>query len=150
MGRQDGQFLRAFFNYLCETPKLPKLVLESERKTIFLHFRATIAIYASIFFWIGSWNLLTEQQPYGENDQHSFELFVDGYSRELSYILVGVTILFATDTLYGNAGLPGGYYPPLMICTTKFAILPRAIIGLVGSGTIVLHYFAPFFCPPFL
>ena len=134
-GSKDVLLLKAYFNYLCGCkPGFPKFVLDSEKHSIFLHLRATVAIYASLIFWIGSWNLLTEEHPYGQNGQRSFELFADGFSREACYVGVGTVLLLATDTLYGNAGLPGGFYPPSMFCTKNYAILPRAIVGLLGSS----------------
>jgi hypothetical protein len=132
----DTKFLRAFGRYLCEWRcALPKLILDSEKSTVFMHVRASVAIYGSILFWLGSWSLLTEPIPYSTSDPSStFELLQDGLSREVSYFLMGIVLLFLTDTLYGNAGLTGGYYPPAMMCVSTWSTLPRAVIGLLGSG----------------
>lgn len=137
MGRRekDLEFLRAYYAYLCSwRPRWPKVMLDSERQTIILNIRAAIAIYGSILFWIGTWNLLTEPQPYGVREERTWELLDDSFHRELSFLIIGIVLLVTTDTLYGNAGIQGGYYPPDMICTNPYALLPRAIVGLIGSG----------------
>ena len=133
-GKRDWAFWRAFVHYLCGCRTFPKIFLPSEKKVFIFYIRAVTAIYGSIIFWVGSWNLLTEAHPYTTNGDSTFELFNDDISRELFYMLVGGVFLFLTDTLYGNAGLPGGYYPPSMLCATTWSALPRVIVGLLGSG----------------
>lgn len=59
-------------------------------------FRALGAIHAGIVFWVGSAGLLT-----------SDALFEPTLVREIVYTLVGLAIVISTDTLRGNAGLPG-------------------------------------------
>ena len=109
-------------------------MLESERRVILTRLRAFISIYGSIIFWVGSWGLLTEALPYGENGSNSFQLFGDSKWREIGYSSVGIAILLFTDTLYGNAGLPGGYLPPNVFCLSPTTTSIRAILGLLGSG----------------
>jgi len=64
---------------------------------VVLVIRAVISVEVSILFWVGCSGILT-----GE------DLFPNSRKRELLYLLVGVILLVATDTLRGNAGLPGG------------------------------------------
>jgi hypothetical protein len=131
--KKDKAFLRAFAEYLCKC-KRPQIVLESERNTISLHLRATIAIYGSVIFWVGGWNLLTEAYPHPFDPDAKFQLFPDGMDRELFYAGLGLALMISTDTLYGNAGLSGGYYPPSILCSSMYGSITRTIVGLLGSG----------------
>eukprot|EP00048_Salpingoeca_helianthica_P007839 m.115327 g.115327 ORF g.115327 m.115327 type:complete len:607 (-) comp14447_c1_seq1:957-2777(-) len=135
---RDGEYLNAYWRYLfvwrCAPPPL---ALPSEKKTLMTHARAGIAIYGSIIFWIGSWNLLSESQPYTTRENsRSFELFDDSMFREFFYMITGLGLLILSDTLYGNGGLGGGYFPQSESFTSTIPLLIRAILGLVGSVLI--------------
>ena len=47
--------------------------------------------------------------------------------------------MLCTDTLYGNAGLGGGYYPPSILCLSPLFSLCRIVAGLIGTFPYVTH-----------
>lgn len=93
--------------------------------------RSVCSILGSILFWLGSWNLLTASLSTGLEEEGVF--FSSSGAREIGYTTIGFTLLVITDTLYGNAGLEGGFYPPRQYLFTKWFTVVRCTFGLIGS-----------------
>lgn len=117
---------------------LPPLCKEEEWHTLVLNFKAAIAIYSSIIFWVGTWDILSEPMSRlaggGENDSNDpvYVLLAPSFQRELLYFFSGIFLMMITDTLYGNAGMPGTYFPETCHWNEHVVIF-RVIFGLVGS-----------------
>ncbi len=85
-------------------------------------------------FWVGGWDFLTLRMKEDGTRARYFELFADSKWRETFYLIIGLGLMAATDTLYGNAGFLGGYFPPKSpFLEKKSVMMLRATIGLFGS-----------------
>ena len=98
------------------------------------YLRAIVSLWASQLFWVGIWNVLTIQLSL--QDRRTFELFPDTPYREAGYVLVGLALLLLTDTLYGLGGLHGGLWPPAPGLHTRWVLVPRVLVGLLGGALV--------------
>jgi hypothetical protein len=96
-----------------------------------LHGRAALAMHASIMFWVGACNLLSESLHFAHKE--SWILMEASLERELLYLTVGILLLLVTDTLYGNAGLPGSYLRDMSHWKDTRYIVVRTVASLIGS-----------------
>ena len=109
----------------------------NELHDIRFYVRSMCSIYGSILFWMGCWNLLTERFSRriteADDGPESFQIIEASGAREIGYTSVGFSLLLITDTLYGNAGLRGGYLPPKPIFVSRWFTVARCTVGLLGS-----------------
>ena len=91
--------------------KLHKFCTSSERAHFRLVVRASIAIHSSILLWVGSWDLIAveKRRDHVTDDDALFRSSIATY---VIYTVLGSLLCIATDTLYGNAGLDGGFLHP--------------------------------------
>jgi hypothetical protein len=108
-----------------------RLVLPEEIPPLTYYSRAFASMFGSILFWLGSWNLLTESLS--SRDEQSGQFFTRSGAREIVYSALGLFFLLITDTLYGNAGLRGGFLPPKKFLSSSVMVSLRCVFGLLGS-----------------
>lgn len=108
---------------------IPPLFSLNEWENIKLYCRAGLAIHSSILFWIGGYDILYYTSTPSDGTKSLFEPSV---WREIMYIMSGLLLMILTDTVYGNAGLPGGYFPEFCIESTPLLVI-RALCGLIAT-----------------
>jgi hypothetical protein len=107
------------------------LCSKDEYQTILVNARAAIAMHSSILFWVGAWNLLSE--PMNDSNGNTIYLIIQpNLYREIIFFTIGVLLLIITDTLYGNAGMPGTFFPETCHWN-KAMVIFRIVFGLIGS-----------------
>eukprot|EP00053_Salpingoeca_punica_P003996 m.46477 g.46477 ORF g.46477 m.46477 type:complete len:399 (-) comp12544_c0_seq1:321-1517(-) len=89
---------------------------EEDRKRLVVYARAFLALYGSIIFWIGAWDLITESRVLsarrsGELPRQHWEAIIHGRAREILCLVLGYLGVVLADTHYGNAGLSGTWWP---------------------------------------
>jgi hypothetical protein len=135
----SSQFVKFGRALTCGLNKyLPPLCKAEEWETIQINARAAIAMHSSIIFWVGAWNILSEPmwKARGGSDldtnEEVYVMLNPSLQREILYLILGIFMMMITDTLYGNAGMPGTYFPETCHWDQHVVIF-RVMFGLVGS-----------------
>jgi hypothetical protein len=97
------------------------------------YIRAFLAIHASVFFWVGLSNLVTESASFRQ-DQSILVLGKSTLARDSMLSITGILMLVATDSFYGNSGLPGSFLRYNWKWNRKaWIVVLRATFSLVGA-----------------
>lgn len=110
--------------------EIPRICSSEEWENLKIGIQAAIAVHFNILFWVGLNNLLIG--PMRNPSELTKFLLPPSWCRDSLYIAIGLFVLVVTDSLYGNAGLPGTYYPEAFHSSKTFSI-SRAVFGLIGS-----------------
>jgi hypothetical protein len=105
---------------------------DKERDVVELYARAVLSMHSSIMFWVGASNFLSESATF--DDDKSVTIFPPSIYREFAYIVIGIVLLFATDSFYGNSGLPGSFLRQKWRWNRRpFVVIIRATFSMLGS-----------------
>ena len=137
---------------------LDLLAAEDDRATISLWTRALMSNWGGTVLWVGYWNLLNDTPWVDTENEYGSDPWGEGPlpERTLGYAFVGAALCFLSDTLYSNAGIPGGWMPDrVTVCGASFNVgrspavrAVRMIVGLFATITMwvgIFNYFVFWF-----